>query len=103
MGLGAAGGWSAHHFGDAGHRGHEQDLGFAPDTSEAAFRGVGLFWYLVAHNLPQLRTPVVIFSSLSFLCILFLKEMFAQVQTLQQRVPGLAHLTASPSTPQLRS
>ena len=39
VGLGAAGGWSAHHFGDAGHRGHEQDLGFAPDTSEAAFGG----------------------------------------------------------------
>ena len=64
--------------------------------------GGGLFWYLVAHNLPQLHMPVVVFSSLSFLCILFLKEMFAQVQVLQQRVPGLAHLTTSPSTPQLR-
>ena len=59
----------------------------------------GLFWYLVVHNLPQLRMPAVIFSSLLFPCILFLKEMFAQVQALQQRVPSLADLTTSPRTP----
>ena len=43
--------------------------------------------------------PAVIFSSLLFPCILFLKEMFAQVQALQQRVPSLADLTTSPRTP----
>ena len=35
-GSGGGGGWPAHHFGDAGRREHEQDPGFAPDTSEAA-------------------------------------------------------------------
>ena len=41
----------------------------------------GLF--VSCHYLPQLLMHVVIFSPLEFLCILFLKEMFVQMQALQ--------------------
>ena len=50
------------------------------------------FFFLVflclVHNLPHLHMQAIIFSPLQFLCILLLEETFAQVQTLQQRVPG---------------
>ena len=46
--------------------------------------------YLFVHNLPQLCMPMqaVIFDPLQFLCILWLKDMFVQVHTLPQKVPG---------------
>ena len=95
MGLGAARGWSAHHFGDAGHRDHEQDPGFAPDASEAAFGCLvffGILLSIICPNCACLRLLLVLIISLYSV----LKEMFAQVQALQQRVPSLADLTASP-------
>lgn len=42
----------------------------------------------MAHNLPQLWVYAILFSLLRFLCILLFKEMFVQVQALQQRVQG---------------
>lgn len=39
------------------------------------------------HTLLHLGMQAVIFSSLYFLCILLLQEMFVQVQALQQGVP----------------
>ena len=69
---------------------HVQYPVLAPGSSEVA---VGVFFvsfYLFAHNLPQLCMPMqaVIFDPLQFLCILFLKDMFVQVHTLPQKVPG---------------
>ena len=43
---------------------------------------LGLF-VSCCHNLPQPLMHVVIFSPLEFLCILFLKEIFVQMQALQ--------------------
>ena len=79
--------WSAHPLGGVECRGHAQCPAFAPGSSEVAV-GFLVFLYLVVHYLPQLHMPTVIFSPLSFLCILLLKETFVQVQALQQRVPG---------------
>ena len=69
---------------------HVQYPVLAPGSSEVA---VGFFFvslYLFVHNLPQLCMPMqaVIFDPLQFLCILFLKDMFVQVHTLPQKVPG---------------
>ena len=60
-----------------------------------------VFLYLVIHNLPQLHMHTVIFSPVWFLCILVLKETFAQVQALQQKVPdpSLSHSPLRDSTP----
>ena len=51
---------------------------------------VFVFLYLMVHNVPQLWVYAILFSLLQFLCILLLKEMFVQVQTLQSRAPGLS-------------
>ena len=67
MGLGAARGWSAHHFGDAGHRDHEQDPGFAPDASEAAFGCLvffGILLSIICPNCACLRLFLVLIISL---------------------------------------
>ena len=58
----------------------------APRTSEAVV-GFLVFFYLVAHNLPQLLMYAVIFSPL-YVLILLLEETFVQGQALQQRDPG---------------
>lgn len=76
----------AHHSGSVVSRGQTRYPAFAPHSSEVAF-GILVFLYLV-HNLPQLHMHMVIFSPLQLLCILFLQETFAQVQTLQQRTLG---------------
>ena len=43
---------------------------------------------LIVHTLPQLHMCAVIFSPLSFLCLLLLKETLVQVQALPVRVSG---------------
>ena len=69
---------------------------FSPKSSEVAV-GFLVFLHFLVHNLPRLCMHVVIFSPLYLLCILLLKEMFVQVQTPQQRVPGPSLLRTSPS------
>ena len=56
---------------------------FALHTSEAAV-GFLVFFHVIGRNLPQLRMLVPYLC----VCLLLLKEMFVQVQALQQRVPG---------------
>ena len=63
-----------------------QHPSFAPGSLDVTV-GFLVFLYLV-HNLPQLHMHIVIYSSLQFLYILLLKEMFVQMTELQQRVPG---------------
>ena len=48
----------------------------------------GVFLHLSVCNMPQLCMETVIFSPISFLCILLLKEPFVQGRALQRRVPG---------------
>ena len=75
--------WSAHPFGGAVCSYHAQYPAFAPSTSEVAVT----FWpfYILLFILYFI---VILFSPLSFLCILLLEEMCVQVQELQQTVPG---------------
>ena len=73
--------------GDAEGRARAQYPAFAPGSSEAAVEFL-VFSGLIVHNLPQLYLHRVIFSPLSFLCILSLEERCVQVQALQPGVPG---------------
>ena len=72
-------------------RGHAQYPAFAPGSSKAAVGFFGLFVSLV-QNLPQLCMLALLSRPLEFLWILLLEETFVQVQSLQQRVSGLACL-----------
>ena len=86
--------WFAHPLGCVVCRGHAQYPAFAPHpllllpALQRWQLGFLVSFYLVVQNLPQLHMHTVIFSPLSFLCILLLKETFVQVQALQHCSKG---------------
>ena len=73
--------WSVHPLGSALYRVYAQYPAFAPRT--LLLLGVLVFLCLLFIICPKYPCTPVIFSPLEFLCILF-----AQVQALQQKVPG---------------
>ena len=80
-------------------RGHVQYPAFAPKTLfllQALHKWqLGILISFV-QNLPQLCIPIVIFSPIQFLCILFLEKRCVQVQALQQESPR-SQLVSMPS------
>ena len=67
-------------------RGHVQYLAFAPHSSEVSVR---VFWsFCTSLSLICPNCTCRFLSPLQLLCILLFKEMFVQVQALQQRVQG---------------
>ena len=89
--------WFAHPFGGAGGACSTLLLLPTPSFVLQALQKwqLGILISFV-QNLPQLCIPIVIFSPIQFLCILFLEKRCVQVQGLQRKRPR-SQLVSMPS------